>query len=167
MNTNRILVGSRAFFAGLDGFQSKDFDYLELVEDPKHFHYRREMSLRGTCIFQYKKEPVAQMVERVVCSGSAIQLGKFLVPEVAEAIGATIEDIQPLEVLLPKLDKKHEYQAIIFNAYKQNGSFTLTDEQRQQAFASYLEARKTDEASRQSRKRDENYTAKEADNNEA
>lgn len=157
--TNRILVGSRAFFAGLDGFKPKDHDYLELVENPTRFKYCKEMSLRGTCFFQYKKEPAAQMVARAVENGTAIQLGKFLVPEVAEAIGATVNDILPLEVLLPKLDSKHQYQAIIFNAYKKNGSFTLTDEQRQAAFASYLEARKTDEKAKSKDKEAEQLEA--------
>lgn len=138
----RFLVGSRAFFAGLDGFQSKDRDYLELVDEPHGFDYRRERSQRGTCLFEYKREPARQMIERALQNGGAIQLGKFLVPEVASAIGLTIDDLQQLAPLVERLDNKHKYQAVIFNAYLANGSFTLTDEQRQEAYVAYTKARK-------------------------
>lgn len=137
----KILVGSRAFFDGCEGFRSKDRDYLELVENPTGFKWRREQSLRGVCTFSYKLEPVADMVRRTLESGDALLVGKFLVPEVAETIGATVADIMPLEALLPKLDKKHEYVAAIFNAVKQNGSFELTDEQRAAAYEIYKQAR--------------------------
>lgn len=137
----RILVGSRAFFSGMDGFRSKDHDYLELVENPTAFKWRREQSLRGVCTFQFKKEPPADMVRRTLDCGDALLVGKFLVPEVAQAIGATVVDILPLETLLPKLDEKHEYVAVIFAAVKQNGSFELTDEQRAAAYEAYRQAR--------------------------
>lgn len=142
----RILVGSRAFFSGMDDFKSKDHDYLELVENPTAFKWRREQSLRGTCIFQYKKEPPADMVRRTLDCGDALLVGKFLVPEVAQAIGATVADILPLETLLPKLDEKHKYVAVIFNAVKQNGSFELADEQLAAAYEAYRQARQTTEA---------------------
>lgn len=138
---NRILVGSRAFFSGISGFSSKDHDYLELVENPTTFQWRREQSLRGTCTFQFRKEPAARMVQRTLDNGEALLVGKFLVPEVAQAIGATVNDILPLEALLSKLDDKHQYVAVIFDAVKQNGSFELTDEQRAAAYEVYRQAR--------------------------
>lgn len=137
----RILVGSRAFFSGMDGFKSKDHDYLELVENPTTFKWRREQSLRGTCTFQFKHEPVGQMVQRTLDCGEALLVGKFLVPEVAQAIGATVADILPLEPLLSKLDDRHQYVAVIFEAVKQNGSFELTDEQQAAAYEVYRQAR--------------------------
>lgn len=141
----KILVGSRAFFSGMDGFKSKDRDYLILTEQPHGFRWRREQSLRGVCTFEYKRDIAATMVAQTLQSGDALLIGKFLVPEVAQAINATVEDILPLETLLPKLDDKHRYEAIIFNAIKANGTFTLTDEQRQAAFKVYLSARKADD----------------------
>lgn len=141
----KILVGSRAFFSGMDGFNSKDRDYLILTEQPHGFRWRREQSLRGVCTFEYKRDTAATMVAETLQSGDALLIGKFLVPEVAQAINATVEDILPLETLLPKLDDKHRYEAIIFNAIKANGTFTLTEEQRQAAFKVYLSARKADD----------------------
>lgn len=145
---SKIVVGSRAFFGGLEGFRSKDYDYLELVENPKGFKWRHEQSLRGVCTFRYKREPVADMVRRTIESGDPLLVGKFLVPEVAGAIGATVNDILPLEALLPKLDDKHRYAAVIFEAIKQNNSFELTDEQRAAAYKVYKQARKTRQESR-------------------
>ena len=141
---SKHLVGSRAFFSGMEGFHSKDHDFLILVDQPKGFTWRREQSMRGVCTFEYKKDTPAAMVAKTIEKGDAMLIGKFLVPEVAQAIGATIEDIKPLEVLLPKLDDKHKYEESIFNAYISNGDFTLTDEQRKRAFSIYQEARKKD-----------------------
>ena len=81
------------------------------------------------------------MIAKTLEVGDALLIGKFLVPEVAQAIGATVEDILPLESLLPKLDAKHQYEAVIFEAIKTNGTFTLTDRQRQEAFRQYQLAR--------------------------
>lgn len=144
----RILVGSRAFFSGIDGFQSKDRDYLELVENPTEFEWRQELSLRGVCTFRYRKETPAEMVRRTLDSGDALLVGKFLVPEVAQAIGATVADILPLETLLPKLDEKHKYVAVIFEAVKRNGSFEMTDEQRAAVYEAYRQARQPTEAAK-------------------
>lgn len=141
MMSKKILVGSRAFFSGCEGFRSKDHDYLELVETPNDFSWRREQSLRGVCTFSYKLEPAADMVRRTLESGDALLVGKFLVPEVAGAIGATVADILPLETLLPNLDKRHKYVAVIFEAVKQNNSFVLTEEQRDEAYEVYKQSK--------------------------
>lgn len=142
---NKILVGSRAFFSGMKGFHSKDQDYLILVDNPQGFSWRREQSIRGVCRFEYKKDTPAAMVAKTLEHGDAMLLGKFLVPQFAEAIGATVQDILPLEALLPKLDQKHQYEAVIFQAIKENKSFDLTDEQRAAAYEAYMQARKKPE----------------------
>lgn len=93
------------------------------------------------------------MVSKTLEVGDPLLIGKFLVPEVADVLGATIDDILPLETLLPKLDDKHQYEAVIFNAIKTNGSFTLTEEQRKEAFKVYKSARKSDnDSGKQKRK---------------
>lgn len=138
----KILVGSRAYFSGMDGFRPHDTDYLVLEQHPKGYEWRREQSLRGVCTFFYKVEEPARMVQRAVDSKDALQLCKFLVPEVASVLKMTIDDIRPLEVLLPLLDEKHRYYEVIFRSYLENSSFFLTDKQRQEAYASYTETRK-------------------------
>lgn len=81
------------------------------------------------------------MVQRAVDSKDALQLCKFLVPEVAAELRMSVDDIRPLETLLPLLDEKHRYYEIIFRAYLTNGSFTLTEAQRLEAYKSYTESR--------------------------
>ena len=137
----KYVVGSRAFFSGMEGFRSKDKDYLVLEDNPIGYNWRREQSLRGICTFYYKRLPVEQLVQRCLNARDALHLGKFLVPEVAAELRMSVDDIRPLETLLPLLDEKHRYYEIIFRAYMTNGSFTLTEAQRLEAYKSYTESR--------------------------
>ena len=81
------------------------------------------------------------MIQRTLDNGDALLIGKFLVPEVAQTIGLTIDDLCRLEPLLDKLDDNHQYETVIFNAYKENGSFTMTANQLKQAYKAYQQAR--------------------------
>jgi hypothetical protein len=54
-------------------------------------------------------------------------------------------DIQDLEQLRPmreNLNPRHLYLGAIYDAYMENSSMTLTDDQRQHAFVEYLKNRK-------------------------
>lgn len=141
MAKKKILVGSKAFFSDIDGFRGHDTDYVEFVEPGGSLQWRKEISIRGVCIFTYVREPIGQMVQKTIESGDALLIGKFLVPEVAVELGAIVEDIMPLEVLLEKLDDRHKYISKIFSFVKANGSFTLTEQQRKEAFDNYAEYR--------------------------
>lgn len=137
----QFTVGSRAFFADMPDFRSKDSDILVLTDEPAGFQWRREQQLRGVSTFMYKREPIAQMIQRTLDADDPLLVGKFLVPEVAAELGVSVADILPLQPLVSKLDDKHKYYAVIFNAYQANGSFTLTQAQRNEAFQLYTEAR--------------------------
>lgn len=144
MNT-RFLVGSRAFFSGIDGFKSDNRNFLKLVENQSALNVESKLSIHSNITYRLLREPARQMIERVAKSGNALLVGNFLVPKVARAIGATVADLQPLEPLLENLQDKHKYQAVIFRAYQASGSFSLTDEQRQEAYEAYCQSRKRDE----------------------
>ncbi len=137
----KIIVGSRAFFSGIDGFTPGSTDYVELIENPEKFEWRHELSMRGVNTYSYKKEASDVMVQRTLDYGNPLLVGKFLVPAVAEAIGLTVADLQPLEPLLDDLEEKHRYIKTIYEAVKANGSFSLTDEQRAAAFEEYSKTR--------------------------
>lgn len=137
----QFTVGSRAFFSDMSGFRSKDSDILVLTDEPDGFQWRREQQLRGVSTFRYKHEPIAQMIQRTLDADDPLLVGKFLVPEVAAELGASVADILPLQPLVAKLDDKHKYYAVIFDAYQANGSFTLTQAQRDEAYAEYNKAR--------------------------
>lgn len=138
----QFTVGSRAFFSDMPDFRSKDSDILVLMDEPADFQWRREQQLRGVSTFRYKREPIAQMIQRTLDADDPLMVGKFLVPEVAAELGVSVADILPLQPLVSKLDDKHKYYAVIFNAYQANGSFTLTKEQRDEAYTEYWKARK-------------------------
>lgn len=138
----KFIVGSRAFFSACDGFRGTGHDYLVLEDNPEGYKWRHEQSLRHVSTFRYRREPVVDMVRRTIECGDALLVGKFLVPEVAEAIGATVADILPLEALLPGLAPLYQYLTVIFEAVKRNNSFVLTEEQREEAYKAYRQSRK-------------------------
>lgn len=135
------LVGSRAFFEGYADFSPKDKDFLILDENPKGYKIFRQTSLNGKCLFEWKKFSPNKFIEIHKNNGTGMLIGKFLVPEVCKDIGFTIEHLKKLEPLLKKLDDKHKYESVIFYAYLENGDFVLTQEQRDEAYRVYKEAR--------------------------
>lgn len=139
----KILIGSRAFFGGIGGFKSENRNMLELHSNPA-FKLGSEQDTRKTRVYKYTREPAQVMIKRAVESGNALQAGKFLVPEVARAIGAQVQDLKPLEPLFAQLPEKHKWQQDVYAAYMTNGDFRLTAEQRQAAYEVYRAARTED-----------------------
>lgn len=124
-----ILVGSSYFFSCYPEFTPKDQDWVELVKDPKEFKNVMQISGKFCLLLMF--------VEYIL----AMMLGKFLVPEVCEKIGFGIEDLKKLEPVSLRLDPKHQYEKVIFDAYLENKKFELTPEQRLQAYEIYKKAR--------------------------
>ena len=134
-------MGSQYFFSCYEDFKSKDIDEIEIIET-NNFKYMRQLTGQGKCLFQLRKqETVDDYINYALKSNLGMVIGKFLIPEFCEAIGLTINDLPKLKPLIDKLDDKHKYEEIIFDSYTQNGSFTLTDEQRARAYNSYKESR--------------------------
>lgn len=71
-----------------------------------------------------------------------MKAGKFLVPEFANYIGLTIDDLKILEPMFRNMDEKHKYEEVIYDAYVSNNAFILTNEQRKKAFEIYINTRK-------------------------
>ena len=137
----KFLIGSRYFFSCFEDFDSKDIDELEIIETDK-FKYMRQLSGLGKCLFQLKKySSKEEYISYALTQSLGMVVGKFLVPEFCEAIGFTIEDLPRMQPLIDKLDDKHKYEKIIFDSYIKNGSFTLTTEQREEAYKNYKESR--------------------------
>ena len=138
---NKILMGSTYFFSCYEGFEGKDIDEIQIIET-NEFEQVRQITGRGKCLFQMKRHNTKEeYIEWALKSNIGMVIGKFLVPEFCSAIEFTIDDLPRLEPLIAKLDDKHKYEEIIYNSYLQNGSFTLTDEQRDRAYKSYKESR--------------------------
>ena len=138
---NKFLMGSQYFFSCYDDFQSKDIDEIQIIET-NEFSQVRQITGQDKCLFQLKKHPSKEeYIDWALKSQIGMVIGKFLIPEFCEAIGFKFEDLPRLRGLINKLDNKHKYEEIIYNSYLENGSFTLTDEQRERAYKSYKESR--------------------------
>ena len=138
---SKFLIGSRYFFSGYADFDSKDTDELEIV-DTEEFQNMRQLTGQGRCLFQVKRQASKEeYIRYALQSELGMAIGKFLIPEFCDAIGFTVDDLPRLKVLIDKLDTMHKYEAIVFNSYIENGSFTLTNEQIDSAYQSYKESR--------------------------
>lgn len=134
---NKILIGSQYFFSCYDDFKGKDVDEVQIIETTD-FAQMRQLTGQGKCLFQMKKHNSKEdYINWAIQSNIGMVIGKFLVPEFCTKIGFTIEDLPKIKVLLERLDDKHRYEEIIYNSYLENGSFTLTSEQRDRAYESY------------------------------
>lgn len=139
----KILIGSKYFFSCYNDFQSKDIDELSIIETDE-FLQIRQITGRGRCLFLLRKHDTKdEYVDWALKSSVGMVVGKFLVPEFCAEIGFTIEDLPKMEPLIKILDDKHKYEEIIYNSYIENGSFTLTEEQRDRAYNSYKKTRGT------------------------
>lgn len=137
----KILIGSRYFFSCYPDFYAKDIDELEFVKT-NEFSQMRQITGQGRCLFQMQRHKNKQQyIIWALHSKLGMVVGKFLIPEFCNEIGFTVEDLPKLKRLVDKLDKKHKYEEIIYNSYLENGSFTLTEEQRYLAYQSYKESR--------------------------
>lgn len=130
----RFRVGSSYFFG-----EGRDIDEVEFDEHPKLFknvmQFRKKD--RSRCLFIWRKMDPDEFVEYTLNSKLPMEIGKFLVPEVAEYLGFTMEHLKRLAPVVDRLDGKHEYERVIYEAYMENGAMFLTPEQRDFAYAVY------------------------------
>lgn len=131
----RFKVGSSYFF----GDQNTDIDEVEFEKHPKL--YKNVLQFRRTdkkrCLFKWRKMTPEEFIAYTLTSKLPMELGKFLVPEVAEYLGFTIDHLKQLKPVAERLDPKHRYEKIIYDAYIQNNGWTLTEDQRHQAYLEY------------------------------
>lgn len=141
MKGHKFLMGSKYFFDCFQDFTSHDTDYIILEEDPKDYKNVKNIRGNGQDIFYWRKMKPAEFISHTIASGTPMQIGKFLIPEVARELGFTIKDLKKLEPLVRKLDDKHKYESIIFYAYLENEEFSLTGEQLDAAYREYKKYR--------------------------
>lgn len=138
---SKILIGSQYFFSCYKDFESKDIDELEIIET-ENFKYSRQLTGRGKCLFQLRKQNnKEEYIKYALSSKVPMVVGKFLVPEFCKEIGFTIEELPRMQPLIDALDDKHKYEKIIYDSYIENGSFSLSDQQREKAYESYRKSR--------------------------
>lgn len=130
----RFRVGSTYFFN-----EGNDIDEVEFEEHPRL--YKNVMQFRKTdksrCLFKWRKMSADEFVEYTLHSKLPMEIGKFLVPEVAEYLGITLDHLKKLKPVVDRLDKKHLYEKVIYDSYLSNGGFFLTEEQKIEAYEQY------------------------------
>lgn len=136
-----MLVGSKAFFENIKGFNSKDTDILELVDNPTDFKYLRQFRFKDKCVFQWRNMPVDEFIDAELLMNVPMSVCKFLCPEFIRLKGVTIEHLKRLQPLVDNMDEKHMYLKTIYDFYIANNDFTLTDEQLNEAYKIYLKYR--------------------------
>lgn len=139
----RIAIGSQAFFSEYADYHSHDRDFIEFQDEPTEFSRFLIKHEDGNEIFFYKTVAKEDFIESELRHSRQIPMaaGKFLVPELAEHLGFTIEDLQLFAKAFTKIDEKHQYEKYIYDCYIENNGFTLTQEQRDEAYRIYKEKR--------------------------
>ena len=136
-----MLVGSKAFFENVKGFNSKDTDILELVDNPTDFKYLRQFRFKDKCVFQWRNMPVDEFIDAELLMNVPMSICKFLCPEFIKLKGVTIEQLKRLQPLVDNMDEKHMYLKTIYDFYIANNDFTLTEQQLNDAYKMYLKYR--------------------------
>lgn len=144
----QMMIGSRAFFDGMPEFAPKDTDTFVWVADPKGFTHYRQTAISGQHIIEWRAMPKDELLKYSMRDkANGLEFGKFIVPEFADLVGLTIDDLKRLrDHYADRIDANHRYQLVICEAYLDNGAFTLTDEQRETAYQAYRNERKSQAA---------------------
>ena len=83
MENKRFLIGSKAFFSGMEGFEPKNSDFLTLVKTGNGFSHFYQMTDGTCCHYIFIRKSKKEMIDYALNNGPAMQVGKFLVPAVA------------------------------------------------------------------------------------
>ena len=143
-----ITTGSVAFFDGMAGFKPKLTDKVEIVKSVPNGWWKHKQTKEHVRIFEWQRHTVSELVEKLTACTDCKRVTTLLVPAFAQAIaGESVLGGSPakkyLTAIAPavaKLCDRHEWGTVIYEAYKQNGALTLTDEQRAEAYEAYKTA---------------------------
>lgn len=137
-----FIIGSMPFFNGLEGYNPKDIDELNIMDEfPFRTNIMHMKWFDGKDVFLCRNMDKDGFIEDTIKCDTPMRAGKLLVPEFAEYLGLTIDDLKRIEPVINKIDDKHTYEKIIYDSYVKNGGFYLTDEQRKLAFEDYKKKR--------------------------
>lgn len=70
-----------------------------------------------------------------------MSLCEYLLPEFCQEFEIEFSDLSLVATMKEKLDAKHQYLGIIYDAYIANGSMTLTNDQLMEAYENYRASR--------------------------
>ena len=136
-----FLTGSKAFFSDYEDFQLHDIDIIKFNPEQNHAITYIEKIGYTTFIWKYNKaqDIIDYLLNSYKFSSACIML---LIPDIIKEVGMTFDKLPQLKPIIDKLDNKHKYIEVIYNAYLENGKFELTKEQLDSAYAEYKRERK-------------------------
>lgn len=97
--------------------------------------------MRDTDYFIYKKMPKNEFIHFFITTKPPMRATIFLIPEVIEFFELTINDLDLLQNVFYHMDDKHSYERLIYDFYRQNNGFYLTEEQLKAAYEDYKSKR--------------------------
>jgi hypothetical protein len=132
-----LKCGSTYFFANA---KSKDIDYLELVYSDEDFVIREfnGIAIKQDVIQINMNKSKDEIITYDLNRKLGMALGKYLIPEFNKALGITLDDLKKLKPLIKELDKRHEYEKIIYDSYIKNKKFELNYSQWLDAYNKYM-----------------------------
>lgn len=134
----KFKIGSNAFFDSFDDFKSKDNDVLCIMNDWLVDNTNvLKTKTNNDDVFYFKNMTLQQFIDDTLNCDTPMRVGKFLVPEFAQHLNMTIDDLKILEPLFDKLDDNHKYEKIIYDSYIKNNGFYMTKIQLQKAYDEY------------------------------
>lgn len=142
--TKQFIIGSSVFFADYyDDYISHDIDELHIM-DNWSIKNTNVLNLKnnGKDIFYFKDMSKQEFINDTLTCNTPMRVGKFLIPEFAQYLNMTIDDLKQLKPMIDKLDDKHKYEQIIYNFYIENNDFILTEKQRDIVYDEYKKYRR-------------------------
>lgn len=133
-----FIIGSRAFFTGMEGYIPKDNDELNIMDRFPFKGNVLNMKMNGKDVFFFRNMNKEGFIKDTLECGVPMRVGKFLVPEFAAYLGMTIADLKRLSPVMKNIDEKHHYEKVIYDAYLENHAFCLNEKQRTEAYKEYL-----------------------------
>lgn len=135
----RHLTGSTYFFGSLPFFKGRDVDYVEVVDDQSIDIVK--LREPGTDVFRVRRMPIEDRLARDSEVQATSRICNYLVPEIAAELGFTPDMLDRIKPIVDRLRPRYSYLGVIYEGYVENGSFTLTEEQRMAAFEEYRRSR--------------------------
>lgn len=134
-------VGSRSFFKDFEDYETRDYDYIVLVKGLGK-KFKKRFGIENKDYIAYNNNVTKEQLIKFVKESKIVnKLCMFLVPEFIDYFKVTIEDLRQFIGISENLDKFHKYLKIILDAYIENNSFVLTNEQLNDAYIEYKKER--------------------------
>lgn len=135
-----FLTGSRAFFSDYEDFRPHDTDIIKF--NPEQGYNIVQISRLGQCTFVWKHNKAQDIIDYLLDGyGFTSACIMLFVPDIIKEVGMTFDKLPQLKPLIDKLDDRHKYIEVIYNAYLENGKFELTKEQLDSAYEEYKRER--------------------------